>query len=132
MAASRARILEMLAQAAERRAQVVGDVARDLAQAVHQLLDAAQHGVEARHQLVDLVVGAAHRNARRQIAFHDGEAGARDGVDATQETRADQRAAGDGEQQREAARPHEGARDGVLHLGQTIGVLRHQQERAVG
>jgi len=31
--------------------------------------------------------------------------------------------------QRKAARPHEGARDGVLHLGQAIGILRHQQER---
>jgi len=57
----------MLAQAAERRAQVVGDVARDLAQAVHQLLDAAQHGVRLDTSWFDLVVGAAHRNARRQV-----------------------------------------------------------------
>ena len=35
-------ILEPLAQAAERRAQVVRDVAGDLAQAVHELLDAAR------------------------------------------------------------------------------------------
>jgi hypothetical protein len=82
--------------------------------------------------LVDLVVGAAHGNTRRQVALHDGEAGARDGVDAAQEARADQRAAGDCKQQRKAARPHEGARDGVLHLGQAIGILRHQQERTVG
>jgi hypothetical protein len=46
--------------------------------------------------------------------------------------RADQRAAGDCKQQRKAARPHEGARDGVLHLGQAIGILRHQQEGTVG
>ena len=42
------------------------------------------------------------------------------------------RAAGDGEQQRKPARPGEGAHDGVLHLDQAVGVLRHQQERAVG
>ena len=35
-------VLEVLAQAAERRAQVVGDVARHLAQPVHELLDAAR------------------------------------------------------------------------------------------
>ncbi len=122
----------MLAQAAERGAQIVGDVARHLAQAVHQLLDAAQHGVEARHQLVDLVARAALGNARRQIALHDGAAGAGDGVDAAQEARADQRAAGDGEQQRKPARPHEGAGDGVLHLGEPVGVLGDQQERAIG
>ena len=83
-------------------------------------------------ELVDLVVGAAHGNARREIALHDGAAGAGDGVDAAQEARADQRAAGDREQQREPARPGEGADDGVLHVGQPVGVLGHQQERAVG
>ena len=41
-------------------------------------------------------------------------------------------AAGDRQQQREAARPGEGAHDGVLHVDQPAGILRHQQERAVG
>ena len=59
-----ARILEPLAQAAERRAQVMGDVVGDLAHALHVMLDALQHGVEAQHELVDLVVGAAHGDAR--------------------------------------------------------------------
>ena len=121
-----------MAQAAERRAQVVGDVARHLAQPVHELLDARQHGVEAGHELVDLVVRPAHGNPGREIAFHDGAAGARDRVDAAQEIAAEQRAAGDGQQESEAARPDEGADDGALHVDQPVGVLGHQQERAVG
>jgi len=38
--------------------------------------------IEARHELIDLVMRAANGNASRKIAFHDGKAGAGDGVDA--------------------------------------------------
>ena len=127
-----ARILEMLAQAAERRAQVVGDVARNLAQPVHELLDAAQHGIEVGDELVELVLRAAHGNAGREVAFHDGAAGAGDGVDAAQEGVAEPGAAGDRQQQGEAARPREGAHDGSLHVDEAIGILGDQQERVVG
>ena len=122
-------ILEPLAQAAERRAQVVGDVAGDLAQAVEQLLDAVQHGVQPDHQLVDLVVVAAHRDAGAEIAFHDGAAGAADRVDAAHEVAAQQHAAADRQQQRQGAGPGEGLHDGVLHVDQAAGILRHQDER---
>ena len=56
----------------------------------------------------------------------------RDRVDAAQEGIGQHRAAGDGEQQRQPARPGEGAHDGVLHVGEPRGVLGDQQERAVG
>jgi hypothetical protein len=127
-----ARILEPLAQAAERRAQVVRDVAGHLAQAVHELLDAVEHGVEAEHELVDLVVVAAHRDAGARVALHDGAAGAADRVDAAHEVAAQQHAAADRQQQRQRAGPGEGAHDGVLHVDQAAGILRHQDERAVG
>ena len=110
-------VLEALTQAAERRAQIVRDVARYLAQAGHQRLDAVEHGVEAGDELIDLVVGAAHGNARRQIALHDGAAGAGDGVDAAQELSAHQHATGDGEEKREPACPGERTHDGALHVG---------------
>ena len=48
-----ARVFQVLAQPAERRAQVVGRSTPGAA--VHELLDAAQHGVEAGDELVDLV-----------------------------------------------------------------------------
>ena len=127
-----ARIFQVLAQPAERCAQVVGDVARHLAQPVHELLDAAQHGVEAGDELVDLVVRAAHGNACREVALHDGAVGAGDRIDAAQEGIGQDGAAGDGEQQGETAGPGEGAHDGVLHVGEARGILGDQQERAIG
>ena len=124
-------VFETLAQAAERRAQVMGDVAGDLAQSVEQLLDALQHGVQAVDQLVDLVVGAAHGNSRREVALHGRPAGAADRIDAAHEAAAEQPAAADCQQERQPARPDEGAHDRVLHVDQAAGILRHQQERAV-
>jgi hypothetical protein len=105
----------------------VGDVAGYLAQPVHQLLNAGQHGIEAGDELVDLVVRAAHGNAGREIPLHDGAAGAGDRVDAAEETAAEKGTAGDGQDQGEATRPGEGANDGALHVDQAVRVLGHQQ-----
>ncbi len=124
-------ILQPLAQATEGRAQVVGDVAGDLTQSVEQLLDAVEHSVQTGHQPVDLVVGAAHRDARREIALHDGPTGAADRVDAAHEVSAQQHATADRQQESQSAGPDEGLHDGALHVDQAAGILRHQQERAV-
>ena len=96
-----------------------------------QLLDAVEHGVEPDHELVDLVVVAAHGDAGAEIAFHDGAAGAADRVDAAHEVAAQQHAAADRQQQRQGAGPGEGLHDGVLHVDQAARILRHQDERAV-
>ena len=85
------RRLGAVAQAVERRLEVVGDVVGHLAQGAHQLLDARQHGVEALRQAVELVAGAVERDAPGEIAGHDGAAGVGDGLDAAQHAAADQR-----------------------------------------
>ena len=73
------RRLGAVAQAGERRLQVVGDVVGHLAQRRHQLLDARQHGVEALRQPVELVAGAGQRDAAGEVAGHDLAAGLADG-----------------------------------------------------
>lgn len=127
-----ARIFQTLAQSAERRAQIVGDVVGNLAQPLHEMLDAVEHGVEAGHELVDFVVGAAHGNARGEVACHDGATGAADRVDAAQEAAAQQHATRDGEEERDRRGDRERTLDRVLHVDQPARILCHEDERAVG
>ena len=93
------------AQTRQGRAQVVGDVARDLLHAGHEALDLVEHLVQADGQPVELVARAGNGNALRQVARHDGAAGGGDGLDAAQEIAAHQHAAeeaendGDGERE---------------------------------
>ena len=61
----------MIAQAGERRAQIMRDIVGDLAADPHQHADAAEHGVEAFGEPVEFVAGAGDRQALRQIAAHD-------------------------------------------------------------
>src|SRR5664279_1973282 len=52
------RLLAAIAQARERRLEIVRDIVGDLLQAVHQRLDALQHDVEVLGQPIELVAGA--------------------------------------------------------------------------
>ena len=63
VAAERERRLGVVAQAGQRRAQIMGDVVGDFPQALHQLADPLEHGVEASRQPVQFVAGAGHRQA---------------------------------------------------------------------
>ena len=60
----------------QRAAEVVGDIVGHLAQFAHQHLDARQHPVDARREVVELVAAPRHRNPAGQVAvFHDPAAG---------------------------------------------------------
>jgi hypothetical protein len=50
--------LDAVAQAIERRLEIVGDIVRDLAHGCHELLDPREHEIEAFGQAVELVAGA--------------------------------------------------------------------------
>ena len=88
-----------VAQAVERRAQIVRDGVGDLAHALHQALDAVEHGVEILGQRVELVMRLADGHAARQIAGDDLGAGAVDRVQPRQHVAAHQGAADQAEQQ---------------------------------
>ncbi|WP_235209703.1 hypothetical protein [Sphingobium sp. Ant17] len=65
-------------QAGQRGAQVVGYVARHLAQVVHQSADPVEHPVERRRHAIEFVTRAGERHTSRQIAIDDREGGAVD------------------------------------------------------
>src|SRR3984885_12328597 len=67
----RERCLGVVAQARERRAQVMRDVVGDLLKALHQFRDPAEHLVQAFRQPVQFVARAGHRQAAREVAGHD-------------------------------------------------------------
>ena len=68
----------------------------------HQLLDAAEHGVEALRQAVELVARAVERDALARDRRHDRAARLGDGLDAAQHAAADGEAGADAEQRRAA------------------------------
>jgi hypothetical protein len=98
MARLLARRLEPLAQTAQRRPQVVGDVARHLAQALHEGVQSVQHLVDAVGKLVQLVAGAADRHAHGEVPVHDRAGRPVDRVEPPEERRADRETADDSQQ----------------------------------
>ena len=62
------RLLGAVAQPRERRLEVVRDIVGDLLEAVHQRLDALQHGVEVAGEPVELVAGAGDRQPPGEVA----------------------------------------------------------------
>ena len=112
----RQRALQPLAQPRQWRAQVVRHVAADLAQAVHQGGDAVQHVVQRAGQAVQVVAGAAHRHAPREVALDDRLRRAGDRVHPREERPAEQDAAADAQQGRQPDRPGQGRGHSLLHL----------------
>ena len=88
------RLLGAIAQAGERRLEIVRDIVGDLLQAAHQRLDALEHGVEVFRQPVEFVAGAGDRQPLAEIAGHDGAGGLGHGVDAAQHAAGDEQPAG--------------------------------------
>ena len=62
------RRLDAVAEPGQRRLQIVGDVVGDVLDAVEQMLDPLEHGVEAVGQPVELVAGAGHLEPAGQVA----------------------------------------------------------------
>ena len=127
-----ARELQALAQARERRAHVMGNVVGDLTQAVHQHLDAIEHLVEVGREAIELVAGAAQRDAAREVAAHDVAAGVGDGGDPPQHAGAGCKAADQGEGEGGRQTPGGDVEDQVLEVGELVGVLPDDEEPAVG
>ena len=97
----RQRLLGAVAQARQRRLQIMGDVVGDLLQPAHQRLDALQHGVEVLREPVELVAAAADRQPPGEIAGHDALRGPGHGVDALQHAARDEDAAAEPEHDHE-------------------------------
>ncbi len=124
------RCLGAIAQAVERRLEVVGDVVGDLAQGDHQLLDAAEHGVEALGKAIELVARAVERDALREIARHDGAARFRDRLDASQDAAADGEAGADAEQGEQHDAPQSELAHGAGEAMQVLDVAADDQAPA--
>ena len=89
--------LEVADQASEGAAQVVGEAVGDGAQVANEDLDAVEHGVEGAGETVELVAGAAERDAAVEGAGHDGAGGAVDLADAAGDEAREQPAGGERE-----------------------------------
>ncbi len=70
--------LEVAHQPAERAPEVMGEAVGDGAKVAHQRLDAVEHGVQRRREMVELVAGAAQRHPAVERAGHDRAGGAVD------------------------------------------------------
>ena len=75
-------LLGPVAQARQRRLEVVGDVVGHLLQARHELADPVEHGVERGGETVELVIRAGERQALGELARHDGVGARRHRIDA--------------------------------------------------
>src|SRR5689334_474191 len=110
----------------------MSNVARDLAEAVHQGLDAIEHLVEVLRKLIELISGAAHRHPIAKSAIDDRSSGAIHRVDPAQKASAQRRSADNGEEDGDRHPPAEGAENGLAQLGQTIAIRTDQKEPAIG
>ena len=126
------RRLDAVAQAVERRLEIVRDIVGDLAQSRHQLLDPRQHEVEALRQAVELVARAVHRQPPGEIAFHDGARGGGDRIDPGEQVAADQIAAADAEQRHHAKSPQHGRADHARELAPVLDVAADDETVAAG
>ena len=128
---SRQRLLGAVAQARQRRLQVVGDVVGDFLQARHQRLDPLQHGVEVFRQTIELVAAAPDRQPSREIAGHDALGGAGHGVDPPQHPPRHEDAAADAEHDDDQDRPLRGLRDNAEQPPAFLQIATDQQPETV-
>ncbi len=84
LAPSRSAAFGLVAQAGQRRLEIVGDIVGDFLQALQQLLDAVEHGVEIGGEPIEFVIAPGERHALGEVAGHDLGGGIADGVDAAQ------------------------------------------------
>ena len=126
------RLLGAVAQARQRRLEIVRDIVGDLLQAVHQRLDALEHGVEIVGQPVEFVAGAGDRQPLAEIAGHDGAGGLGHGVDAPQHAAGDEEAAGEAEHDDDRDRPAPGREHDVVEPLALLEIAADQQAEAAG
>ena len=93
----------------------MGDVVGDPAHVLHQRLDAREHGIEVRDQIVELVAASAALDALGKLAFHDAARGPVDGLDARRHAAAQPPRDRDREEPGDADAPGHVADDGRAH-----------------
>ena len=114
-----ARVTELFqprAQTAERGAQIVRDVVRDPAHVLHQGLDAFEHRVQVRDQIVELVAAPVALDAFGQLAFHDATRRVVDRLDTRRHAPPHPPGPRDPERHGDADTPRHRADDGRAHL----------------
>src|SRR5271170_1056225 len=89
------RLLEPVSEMGERRAQIMRDIVRNLAQAFHEPADPVEHIVDGGGETIEFVARTVHRYAIAEPSRHDAAAGVRDRIDTPQETLAEQQATGE-------------------------------------
>ena len=122
----------MIAQPGERRAQVVGDVVGDLAQALHQFADPPQHLVQAFRQPVEFVARAGDRQPARQVAGHDAVRRGVHVVDALEHPPRDEQRAERGERGEEDQRNRERAHHHLFDAGAVAEVVADKSRKPGG
>ncbi len=126
------RLFGAVAQARERRLQIMGDVVGDFLQARHQRFDAVEHGVEVVGETVEFVAGAGDRQPVAEIAFHDVARRLGHGVDAVQHAPRDEEAAGEAEHDHDRHRPTPRREHDVVEPLALLEVAADQQAEAAG
>ena len=120
------------AQAGQRRAQVVGDVVERLAHGADQGLVLIEQRVEQAHQLVELVVGLADRDAGIELAGADDGAGGGDDLANGPHGAVGEEGAGEEtEDDSQAADEKEAAADGIQDGFAAVGRPANLQHPAV-
>src|SRR5947209_7482296 len=109
----------------------MGDVAADLAQALHQDLNSVQHSVERARQAVQVVADAANRHPTREISTDNPFRGAGNGVNASKEGAAEQHATEDAEHCRASDRPQECRGDSLLEIIDLPEVLADREQNSI-
>ena len=126
------RRFQPLAQARQRGLQIVRDIGRDLAQAFHQLGDAVEHPVQGERQPVEIVVGAAHRHALREIAGDDRLRRAPDRLDALEQGETERDAADTAERDHGGKGRCETVKNGFFELVDLLAIGADGEPRAAG
>ncbi len=124
--------LQPLAHVAERRTQVVGDVGRHLAQAVHRSLQPVEHAVQAGREAVELGPEADRRQPLVEPAAHDPFGSEIDLLQPADEQPSGHQPADDGHEGEADAPPQGDLAQGLVELVQRIGAAAHHQHAAVG
>ncbi len=122
-----AQLFEAIAQARQRRPQIMGDIVGDLADAPHQSLDLIQHGIEIDGELIEVISGSGGGYSSGEVAAHDLAAGLVDLFDTPHRAAAHGDAAYQGQGDRDGQPPEQGADDQLLGGLELARIPAHQQ-----
>ena len=125
-----AKQLQLGAHPGQGRAQIMGDVVRNLTHARHQLLDALEHPIEIHGKRVEVVPAAVERDASGEVPGHDLAGGLVDRLQAPHDTRAHQPSAQQGQGRGDGQPPAERVEDQCTRSLQITHVAADQESQA--